>query len=693
MNQRNMSWNAFPQVRQFLLFGLVGGSSTAVHYLLALALSQVMTLPWANPVGFISAFLVSYFGHSYLTFRLEQAQQKHRKRLPRFALVALGGFCMTQVIVVTLSSQTTFPNWLILAIALAVVPVLTFVAAKFWVFEKRESTESASSQYSTETIHTVIGYGSAAFLAVCFFLLTYPYPLEFLYGNSAYFEIGDLPQHVTGWLLFAKDAWRWPLLKTQLINPPEGAHIALMDSIPLAALLSKPFEPLLPENFHYFGLWHLLNKVLIACGAVFLLRSLRQNDVLVGLAGACLALLLPATLTRLMHTALGSQGLLLVALGLYFRLVEEKDFRRPYNIAFMVLNGALLLIHPYLLAMAFPVLLVAVADRTLRYQDWKGALELIVSSLLFVALLAVLLGYGGSPSDTNDTFRIFSMNLTSPVCGGSLSFCSAIDATNGQYEGVNYLGAGVLLILIVALLHWNSKALLGFVAYHPALLLMLLGLTVYSVSNHIYLGSEEIFTYSLFQPLTALAQTFRAPGRFFWLVGFVILFVPLAYGYRSRKTPQMLLILLAAVGLQWVDTKAFREQNTALLTAPRPFDYSVWKSFQPHFGAIHINPPYGCNGQIENMKYLYFQTVAAQRGVPLNTAYLARSNSECSPGNETTIAPTTLRVFFSSPENDAYGQEIAQGLAEGSCANWSRWNTILCLDGARAEDWRNLQLP
>lgn len=139
MNQRNMSWNAFPQVRQFLLFGLVGASSTAVHYLVALALSQVMPLSWANPVGFISAFLVSYFGHSYLTFELEKAEQSHRKRLPRFALVAFGGFCMTQVIVVTLSSQSTQPNWLILAIALAVVPVLTFVAAKFWVFARQKA--------------------------------------------------------------------------------------------------------------------------------------------------------------------------------------------------------------------------------------------------------------------------------------------------------------------------------------------------------------------------------------------------------------------------------------------------------------------------------------------------------------------------------------------------------------------------
>ena len=134
MSPPNILAKLILRLRQFLVFGLVGASSTAVHYLVALSLSHVMTILWANPVGFITAFVVSYFGHSRLTFGLQKAQRTHKKRLPRFALVAFGGFCMNQVIVVILSSQSTLPNWLTLAIALAVVPIVTFVAAKFWVF-------------------------------------------------------------------------------------------------------------------------------------------------------------------------------------------------------------------------------------------------------------------------------------------------------------------------------------------------------------------------------------------------------------------------------------------------------------------------------------------------------------------------------------------------------------------------------
>lgn len=693
MSPPNILTERLLRLRQFLVFALVGASSTAVHFTVALTLSQIMALTLANPVGFVTAFFVSYLGHTHLTFDVQKAHRSHRQRLPRFALVAFGGFCLTQVIVVTLSSYSALPNWLILAIALAVVPIMTFLAAKFWVFEPKSIIEKKDARQSAEAHKAIFAYGCASCLAVSFFFLTYSRPLEFLQGNSVYFEIGDLPQHVTGWLLFAKDAWRWPLLKTELIDPPRGAHIALMDSIPLAALLLKPFQPWLPENFHYFGLWHLLNKLALACGAVFLLRSLRQTNPLVGVAGACLVLLLPATVTRMPHTALASHGLLLVALGLYFKTVEEEQLERRHSLAFMGLNGALLLIHPYLLAMAFPVLLAAAADRVIRYGDWRNSLAMVITSLGFVALLALLLGYGGSPGDESDTFRIFSMNLISPFCGGALSFCSSIDATGGQYEGLNYLGAGVLLITLVAILRWNGKALGRFVSTHPAFLLLLAGLTVYSLSNHIYFGPYEIISYPLFFPLSALAETFRASGRFFWPVGFSILFLSLAYGLKDRKIQFALPLLTIAIGLQWLDTKPFRDANDAILSIPRPFDYSVWQSFKPQFEGIAIDTLYGCDAGIENMKYQYFQMVAAYRAVPINTAYLARSANDCSAGARSALLqPATLHVFFSSPKTQALAAEISRGLVEGSCMFWDKWKTTLCLKGAQMQDWQGLHL-
>ncbi|WEJ32928.1 GtrA family protein [Devosia sp. SD17-2] len=123
--------------RQAGVFALVGLVATGVHYVVALALSLVMPVVWANPFGFLVAFSVSYFGHGRLTFRLKDGEQHHRKRLPRFAAAATAGFLIGQGLLMALRATTPLPDWLALGIALGVVPVFTFAVSKIWVFGSR----------------------------------------------------------------------------------------------------------------------------------------------------------------------------------------------------------------------------------------------------------------------------------------------------------------------------------------------------------------------------------------------------------------------------------------------------------------------------------------------------------------------------------------------------------------------------
>ncbi|MCW5721251.1 MAG: GtrA family protein [Devosia sp.] len=121
-------------VRQAGTFALVGLAATGVHYLVALTLSLIMPVTWANPFGFLVAFGVSYIGHGRLTFRLAEGEHQHRKRLPRFALTATTGFLIGQGLLMALRALTPLPDWLALGIALGVVPVFTFVTSRIWVF-------------------------------------------------------------------------------------------------------------------------------------------------------------------------------------------------------------------------------------------------------------------------------------------------------------------------------------------------------------------------------------------------------------------------------------------------------------------------------------------------------------------------------------------------------------------------------
>lgn len=182
------------------------------------------------------------------------------------------------------------------------------------------------------------------------------YPMSFLTGHGAYFQGGDAATNVAGWLFFVQDDWHFPLLHSARLNAPEGTSIAFTDSIPLVALFLKPFKSLLPEGFHYFGLWHAFCYLLQAWAAVFVMRSLNVHHLPAVLLAAGFALTWPALSHRLGHIALMTHGLLLIALGLYFRGLRIGKWRFVRtSTAFIALTCIALLIHPYLLAMTYPI--------------------------------------------------------------------------------------------------------------------------------------------------------------------------------------------------------------------------------------------------------------------------------------------------------------------------------------------------
>ncbi|GHD10628.1 GtrA family protein [Tianweitania populi] len=122
--------------REVLAFASVGGAATIVHYMAALIAAQWLPVTFANPIGFVTAVLVSYFGHVQFTFQLKGEERRHRHRLPRFLVTAVCGFVAGQTVLLTLTSFTNAPDWLALGIAVVSVPVITFALSKLWVFRK-----------------------------------------------------------------------------------------------------------------------------------------------------------------------------------------------------------------------------------------------------------------------------------------------------------------------------------------------------------------------------------------------------------------------------------------------------------------------------------------------------------------------------------------------------------------------------
>jgi putative flippase GtrA len=116
-----------------MVFGAVGVAATVTHVLLALALTGFAGMrPFeANALGYLAGFLVSYSGHHRVTYRSSAA---HRRALPRFLAVSGGGLVLNQLIVYAVVNVLGLSYGLALAIILATVPALTFMAGRYWAF-------------------------------------------------------------------------------------------------------------------------------------------------------------------------------------------------------------------------------------------------------------------------------------------------------------------------------------------------------------------------------------------------------------------------------------------------------------------------------------------------------------------------------------------------------------------------------
>ncbi len=120
-------------IGQAFRFATVGILSTLAHVAVGLALAEAVGLPafWANFAAFGGAVLVSYFGNLAWTFGLGD---ERLARLPRFLVIAAAGLLFNQMIVFAAVDLLGWSYRLALAAVVLVVPLLTFIMSRRWVF-------------------------------------------------------------------------------------------------------------------------------------------------------------------------------------------------------------------------------------------------------------------------------------------------------------------------------------------------------------------------------------------------------------------------------------------------------------------------------------------------------------------------------------------------------------------------------
>jgi hypothetical protein len=468
---------------------------------------------------------------------------------------------------------------------------------------------------------------------------------------------GDLSQHTTGFYAFIHSPWGFPILWTSLLRSPQGLNVYFTDSVPIFAILIKLLAPVLPSGFEPFKIWLVLVYMLQPVSAVALMRAMGQRSIAGAVIASLFSLLLKWFLFRFNHFALDAQFVVILALALYAEqcgIARGGSGSRSTAARWMILLFAAFLIHTYLLAMVFGIFIAAVFDGRYGFPSFKMRwlyrlnlllLPVLLLSCAFAAFIGLDVLRGVPPAQG---FGYFSMNLAGPFTGGNLiQFPASLTQVTGQlYEDQSYLGLGVMGVLGTALFV-DARHLLKRFRRCPALGIVLLGSLIFALSSDVFWGAQRIYHYPswLYDLISAspLIQ-FRASARFFWPLGYALLFWGLAVLLRKRWGIPLLVCLLI---VQWIDLpRPFTPRPAGYADIFNP-DLPAWDRLLKGKRALYLYPTYYCGGDVDGVG-LPAVLMAATNGAASNTASVSRIADNCAEMAAQGLAdmtPGTVHIF------------------------------------------------
>ena len=127
-------------------FGIVGVAATLTHVGVAQLSHVLLSQPplLANVIGFLVAFAVSYGGHYHWTF---ESDLPHRRSLPRFLLVSLSAFIVSEFIVWSATGPLGMPMSIAMGAVAIIVPLTSYIVNHAWTFASALPEQPDTSEH------------------------------------------------------------------------------------------------------------------------------------------------------------------------------------------------------------------------------------------------------------------------------------------------------------------------------------------------------------------------------------------------------------------------------------------------------------------------------------------------------------------------------------------------------------------
>jgi hypothetical protein len=338
---------------------------------------------------------------------------------------------------------------------------------------------------------------------------------------------------------------------------PVGTTVGYMDGIPWLAFGAKLASPVLPENWQHIGLWLALCFTLQGWFGARLVAAFTTSRLAI-FAGGALFVAAPILLTRTVHEALCAHFLLLAALTLCVRRVERAPRIAPIALP-LVAAG----IHPYLTVMVLAV--TAAAALIWRREGligWRGVAWRVGGATAGVVALFALFGYFsiGAGELGARGFGHANAELFTLVNPHRRSWTlPALPVRQGQSEGYGWLGSGVILLGLSAIVleiraRRRGAAPLAWSRLRPLLVVAALCAIFAMASRPSALGRDLVDLSVLWRPFEWFTSAFRASGRFIWILVYVLVTGAVAV-WLARAPRRAPWVLAACLAVQLADYK------------------------------------------------------------------------------------------------------------------------------------------
>ena len=196
-------------------------------------------------------------------------------------------------------------------------------------------------------------------------------------------------------------------------------------------------------------------------------------------------------------------------------------------------------------------------------------------------------------------------------------------ATNGQHEGYNYLGLGMILLLMLACYKGvRSCPSWQVVKPYTPLFLVCFLFSLVAVSNVVTLGPFVLFTVPLPESVQKVAEVFRGSGRFFWPMYYVLMFVTIAFLAARHRRTTVVSLLAITLAIQFFDgpqDKLSGRLFKSEVVWENPLQSEFWKQAAQRYRKILFVP------QVHHApNYGPFALLATNHGMAINVGYFAR---------------------------------------------------------------------